>query len=347
MRLLNKNNEQHLNWDYEKLEEAFPNKQLNLDKKQIYSVEELILKFKDEFDQSEKQKQEMLENIKNALKGKSPELDDHETSKAMNKIVGEENESVDEGENTETSGLTKEEMDSKESQSELKQTDIDDMVKNAINEIIESSKIRGTEPSEQEKRLFEIITRKDTAFDFIKVKNIIKNALGVTPVRTYKKIHRHKSFFTGVPLKGKIFKKPKRLIFAIDTSGSVSDKELTAMMSILFNYLRKHSDVTIDVIAWSSSLDNHYKNVQNEKDILSMKMGSTGGTCIDFLWKHLEKEFPEEKLSVVVITDGYISKEKYNEEIINDLYFGLTANTEQSVRDMYPNSEIVKVRIEY
>lgn len=352
LNLLDKENFQHLNWNYEILQKAFPNKQLNLDTKQIYSVEELILKFKDEFEQSEKQQQQMLEQIKNLLNGEGKnsqggELDDHEISQQMSKIVGEENETLDEGESSSKSNLSKEQLQQETDNSEIKQQEIDDMVKSAINEIIENSKMRGTNASNEEQRLFDIVTKKETAFDFIQVKNIIKNALGTTPVRTYKNIHRHKTFFTGIPLKGKIFTKPRRLIFAIDTSGSVSQKELSAMMSILFNYKRKHKDVVIDIIAWSSSLDNCYKNVQNEKEIAKMKMGSTGGTMIKFLWDFLEKEYPEEKLSVVVITDGEIDYPKYNEEVINDLYFGLTQNNEKELKDNYPLAKIVKLRIEY
>lgn len=351
LRLLNKNNFEHLNWSYDLLQKAFPNKKLELKKEQIYSVEELILKFKDEFEQSEKQQQEFLEQLQDLLKGMGKEagkeMDDHETSISMSKIIGTENESIEEGESSPKSNLTQEQMNQEVKDSNIKIEEIDDMVKSAIQEIIESSKMRGTEPSAEEKRLFDIVTKKDTVFDFIKVKNIIKNAMGVTPVRTYKRIHRHKSFFTGVPLKGKIFKKPNRLIFAIDTSGSFGQKELSISMSILFNYKKKHPNIVIDVIAWSSSLDNHYKNIDDEKILKTIALGSTGGTCINFLWDCLEKEYPEEKLTVIVLTDGYITKEHYNENIITDLYFGLTEKTETAVKEMYPLSKIVNIKNEY
>ena len=353
LNLLSKKNLEHLNWNYEILQSAFPNKKLNLDKNQIYSVEELILKFKDEFEESEKMQKEMLNALSEAIKnGKigqnsGKDLDDHETSIQMSKIVGEENESIEEGESSPKSNLTKEEMSSEMQNSTIKMEEVDGMVKNAINEIIESGKMRGTQPSSEEKRLFDIITKKDTIFDFIKIKNIIKNALGVTQMRTYKRIHRHKSFFTGIPLKGKIFTKPKRLIFAIDTSGSFTKKELSISLSILFNYKKKHPDVIIDVIAWSSSLDNHYKNISNEKVIKEIVLNSTGGTVISFLWNCLAKEYPDEKISVVVITDGEISKETYNEEIITDLYFALTKNTEAEVKNMYPLAKIINIKSEY
>lgn len=353
LNLLSKKNLEHLNWSYEILQAAFPNKKLNLDKTKIYSVEELILKFKDEFEESEKMQKEMLSALSEAIengkigKNSGKNLDDHETSIQMSKIVGTENESIEEGESSPKSNLTQEQMNQEVKDSNIKIEEIDDMVKSAIQEIIESSKMRGTEPSAEEKRLFDIVTKKDTVFDFIKVKNIIKNAMGVTPVRTYKRIHRHKSFFTGVPLKGKIFKKPNRLIFAIDTSGSFGQKELSISMSILFNYKKKHPNIVIDVIAWSSSLDNHYKNIDDEKILKTIALGSTGGTCINFLWDCLEKEYPEEKLTVIVLTDGYITKEHYNENIITDLYFGLTEKTETEVKEMYPLSKIVNIKNEY
>ena len=61
----------------------------------------------------------------------------------------------------------------------------------------------------------------------------------------------------------------------------------------------------------------------------------------------LAKEYPDEKLSVVVITDGEISKEIYNEEIITDLYFALTKNTEKEVKEMYPLAKIINIKSEY
>ena len=61
----------------------------------------------------------------------------------------------------------------------------------------------------------------------------------------------------------------------------------------------------------------------------------------------MEKEYPEEKLTVIVLTDGYITKESYNENIITDLYFGLTERTETAVKEMYPLSKIVNIKNEY
>ena len=342
LKLLDKKNEKELNFNYKILQEQFPHKKLEIKNNEIMSVEQLIIQFKEEFEESEKF-QNQMKKILEQMKG----LDDHELSSELSKVIGEENESVGEGEGSSGSNKTQQEIKEQAAQSELKNEQIDDMVKNAIMEIIESGKMKGSQCSREEQRLFDIITKKETAFDFIKIKNIIKNALGTTPIRTYKKIHRHKEFFTGIPLKGKIFTQPKRLVFAIDTSGSVSDKEMNVMMSILFNYKKKHKDVIIDVIAWSSSLDNHYKNVNEEKEIKKMKMGSTGGTVIKFLFDCLEKEYPNEKLSVVVITDGLIDNPTYNAEIINDLYFGLTANTEAEVKTMYPLAKIVNIKIEY
>lgn len=349
MNMLEPHNKPLLNWNYEILTTSFSDVEFDFKKDEIVSVDHLIDLFQKYFDSSDGGAGKTAIAIKKAQSrggGAGQELDNHEQSMAGNGAGGQENEEVGEGDESPNSNMTPEELKAHKIP-DFNEADIDEMAKRVIEEMIESSKMRGTKCTDVESRLFELAVLKENQFDFIKLKNVIKNAYGGSWSRTYKTIHKHKEYFTGVPYKGRQRTKPKRAIFAIDTSGSVGTKELNYMLSTLYTYCKKNKEgVIVDLIAWSSSLDNHYRNISDYKEIPKVKMGSTGGTEIHYLWDHLAKEFPDEKLTVIVITDGYISGHKYNKDVINDLYFGLTENTEKDVRSMYPDSKIVRLKYE-
>lgn len=360
--------EKNSSWTYGTLRKFYPKVKLDINKEDIPSAEKLLSLYKDLFNNEEEngeeeqgqgqgngeggEKNDNSQGKEEDEKSQMEIPDDHEASNDAQKAVDESNVDSENCKSNKFSDSEKNKIIAKQKEEKNEgpsKDEIDQMAKNIME--VEINKALGDglslDSNSVEGRLVEFIKRKDNNFDTVKFNNILKKAFSSKKRKSYKKVHRHKTFFTGVSLKGKIKDKVKKGIFAIDTSGSVSQQELEQMLTSTYSFSKKNNkEIVIDVIFWSGKITNIYKNISNEEELTKIKANSTGGTNIESLFDFIEIEYEEEKnVSVVIVTDGYVYKEKVP-EIINELYFGLTENTSQDIKNKYPDSKVIKMKFE-
>lgn len=98
---------------------------------------------------------------------------------------------------------------------------------------------------------------------------------------------------------------------AVDTSGSISDVELSTMMNHLFTILSQFKDFQVDL--WCVSTHVHEEtfmsfNASNKKELANYRTMSDGGTdlrtCLDFMKKKYKATKPD---LFIMMTDGHDS----------------------------------------
>ena len=310
-------------WNYNKLIKEFPDKDLFLLKQgKIVSVDELIDLFKDEFNNSE-ETQKMVGSLEN-----NGLLDDHEKSQQAIKENGEE-------ERKETKIVSS--------------ASLDNMIKDVLDSEIQKAKMQGKSPVVEEQIAFKIFKIKTVQLNKIKIINTIKKATKEQTKKTYAKIHRHKTFFTGISKKGKIpYGKKRKVVFGVDTSGSINQEELNFILSQIYNYTDSNN-VSIDVIAWSCSITNFYQDVK-KNEIKNLKLGSTGGTVVSFLYDFIEKQY-KENITLINITDGYFSYDplpkNISQHIIGLMFEDETSNVRSQIKSAYPKAKVIDFKIAF
>ena len=95
------------------------------------------------------------------------------------------------------------------------------------------------------------------------------------------------------------------IVVAVDTSGSIGQKELTEFLSEICSIARSFSNISMDLVIGDCQLTNHYQITNNTiGDILSLKIGGGGGTSHKFVQEWMEENKPNAKL-LIALTDGY------------------------------------------
>lgn len=98
------------------------------------------------------------------------------------------------------------------------------------------------------------------------------------------------------------------LAVAVDTSGSISDKELNAMMQHLYTILQQFKDFTIDVWCCGSEVYEEtfrtYK-AANKKDVVNFEFKSDGGNDMRKNFEFLKKHYKAEKPDVFLILSDF------------------------------------------
>lgn len=103
----------------------------------------------------------------------------------------------------------------------------------------------------------------------------------------------------GLPLPG-IRKQSKKLVISIDTSGSVSDKDLSLFFGQIEKLVKDYSALTI--IEWDTKVHRAYK--YNKGDWKKIKPHGRGGTVIDDLYQYVNTNYKNTSL-LINFTDGY------------------------------------------
>jgi len=98
-------------------------------------------------------------------------------------------------------------------------------------------------------------------------------------------------------------KRRNRLLLAIDTSGSVQDKELIEFFSEIYFIWRQGADIQI------VECDTHIHNTFKYKGITPVKVHGRGGTSFDAPIKYANEEYRPDAL--IYFTDGYASVPKF------------------------------------
>lgn len=241
------------------------------------------------------------DNLKSIL-NLSYSIDDHNASEEMsNQSVEKCNIAKQQESNGTIPKMSKEDMDSI---MEAKMNNMEKEISSSISYSIDESDLIRHKIK---------ITKKDNFLNFLNLKRIISKEIAQTYVRSYKRISRTRQS-NKVIFKGKTKEFGKKILVAIDVSGSISDKELERCYEMLNGFLDKNKNNTVlDVVYWSSCkvTEKHYhQNIKSIKDLLKFKVHSSEGTDVSYLHRWIKDFYKNQYIGVINITDGYFNYEK-------------------------------------
>lgn len=123
-----------------------------------------------------------------------------------------------------------------------------------------------------------------------------------------------KSIATGYYMPSIIRDNKIEVTVAIDTSGSIGEKELNEFVSEVYGIGKSFTQVKMHLLYWDAALQNHYQLDNTElDDLLKYKINGGGGTDFSRVYDYMKKEIPLTKV-LVFLTDGFAtfpSKEQY------------------------------------
>ena len=98
---------------------------------------------------------------------------------------------------------------------------------------------------------------------------------------------------------------------SVDTSGSISQKELSEFLGEITGIARTFNNITIRLIVCDCEIHEVYEFGNNDSnDIANIKISGGGGTDHNPVYDYIEKHFPNTKI-LVNFTDGFTSFPKY------------------------------------
>lgn len=192
---------------------------------------------------------------------------------------------------------------------------------NAVTKAQAASQSRGLSLSKAEQRLIESII-KAVPVDWKTVLARMFN-MAAHKANSYKRPSRRDTPSKNVILPGKVKKDPdglQKVVFAVDTSGSVGDEELKMVLGMMLDLSNRYK-VDIDVVWWSTRVNGIEQHIRSSKDFYRAykSVASDGGTCCTHFFEWLtDRSNPYYKgkapQGIVIFTDGYIDDVpiKYN-----------------------------------
>lgn len=193
----------------------------------------------------------------------------------------------------------------------------------------------------------EKLLKKNPFLNTLKLKRIINSKLKSNTIKTYKRISRKRDN-SQIIFKGKLKQEGRKVVVALDVSGSISDKDLKMFYEMLNGFLsdKKHN-TSLDVIYWSDcdikSKLNFHQNIKDIKDLMKLKTHSSGGTDISYLHNFIKDYYGKnkEKIVLINITDGqFYINDTIPKECIQ-YYFILTEKgQEENIINNYPDSRV-------
>jgi len=120
------------------------------------------------------------------------------------------------------------------------------------------------------------------------------------------------------------------IVVSVDTSGSISQKELTQFLSEIIGISKSFSSVSMTLIICDCKIHDviEISNGNIEK-IMNLKIKGGGGTDHHPVFSHIEKNMPNAKI-LVSLTDGYTS---VGDVTINTLWVICEGGTDEEVKD--------------
>ena len=153
---------------------------------------------------------------------------------------------------------------------------------------------------------------------------------------TYNKPSR-RSRATGIYMPS-ILKENIEIVVAIDTSGSIQQKELSEFLGEIINISKSFNNITMKVIVCDCEIKDVY-DVKNGsiQTILDLKIRGGGGTSHKPVYDYVRTNLPNTKF-IINFTDGYSSFPKYEE--IKTIWI----LTKDSCKDEYlPFGDIIRL----
>ena len=198
--------------------------------------------------------------------------------------------------------------------------------KNATAEAATYAKMRGNLPNGMENLIGNILDPKQN-WKQILIK-YVRNALPYDS--TFSK--PNKNFLAhGIIMPGQM-RESIEIVVAIDTSGSVSDKEMSEFLGEMRGIAKVHRNVKMTVIQGDAEVEDVFDiHSRDIKKMLNFKRKGYGGTSHIPIFEYVKEKIPLCKL-LIAFTDGYsdidrVTKPNY------DVIWGLTSNgTEEQIK---------------
>ncbi len=171
---------------------------------------------------------------------------------------------------------------------------IRDQIDFQIKEVAKAMKSRGTIPSEIEEILGKLATLKPPSYNW---KMLLRRALGTTYDVIQKRTRRKESLrFEGAY--GLKRKKKVSLLVGIDTSGSISTKDLKDFFNEIYHIYKAGADITI--VEFDTTIHDVYQYQGKTPNYVHGRGGTDFTECVEYYNKHTSDYY-----SLFILTDGY------------------------------------------
>ena len=229
--------------------------------------------------------------------GKSIPIDNHDVSQEKSKEAAKQfNETK--------------QKESEKKLPEITKKDLDSIMEAKINNIEQEVKgnVKASPAEEDALRQKIKITKKDNFLNLLDLRKIISKQIAQTYIKSYKRASRTRQS-NKVVFKGKTKEFGKKILVAVDVSGSIGDNELKKCYEMLNGFLSKNKTTTVlDVVYWSSCkiTEKHFhQNIKDVKELLKFKVHSSGGTDLTYLHDWIKEFYKNQYIGIINITDGY------------------------------------------
>lgn len=139
-----------------------------------------------------------------------------------------------------------------------------------------------------------------------------------------------------LPGKKKIYDGLDKVFFCIDTSGSISDKDIGIVLKQIKQMLKVFKQVSAKVIYWDNTVNN-VESLEGEKDyerfVKTTKAKGGGGTDCNVVFDYLKTTYKInlnsallEPYTVIIFTDGYFGKLREEYKKFRDTLFVIQDN---------------------
>lgn len=209
-----------------------------------------------------------------------------------------------------------------QAQQELVKNQIDGMLKQAA---VQTIKQRGTIPNCLKEKIDELLKERPRIYDW---KSQFRRVLGTEiEIKLKKTYQRESRRFTGSP--GVRFKKKVRILVAIDTSGSVSDTELSEFFSEIMHIYR--AGASVHVIECDAQIHGEWEFTGFRDVVITGRGGTDFAPAVNYYREHIK-----EYTMFVFFTDGCAPIDDLRVPN-NDMTWVITSNGE---RQNYPGKVI-------
>jgi predicted metal-dependent peptidase len=183
-----------------------------------------------------------------------------------------------------------------DAEKKLIKSQIDHQIKNIVESQSEESKNRGFIPNELREYINNLFQIKPQSYDWKSYfRRFTGTSIKIYTKKTRRKLNKRYEENPAIKIKFK-----KKILVGIDTSGSVSNKDLVEFFEEIYHMYKTGVSITI------AECDAYIHNVYEYKGKIPDSVKGRGGTdmnpIIDYFNKHREYN------SLIILTDGFIGE---------------------------------------
>lgn len=225
-----------------------------------------------------------------------------------------------------------ESSEGKETSEELVSSISRNILENAVENYLEQrgnayAKNAGTLSRSMQSIVDEI--REKSSLDWKQILTQMIGTLAVPYRLTKNRVNRRQPY--APHLRGKIYDRLVKVTFAIDTSGSMSPKDISYCLNELFSILEAYP-FELNVIEFDSTIKKTY--TINDSEDIQYSVSGRGGTSYQPLFNYLgEKEYKDSEDVLIVATDGGGMETELDTKYFHNVMWMLIGGTELSVKE--------------